>query len=131
MKKALLTLAASSILTFASATENGNTINATMSLMTQGMNQVQTGFLYSNRDAVKNGIEILENANAIFKKVDVTTFIKHNNKVQVTKNINKNLANNLEAFSKAVKAEDYTEATKYYGKVTSNCIACHRTVRGW
>ena len=129
MKKALLALAVSSIVTFASASEN--TINATMSLMTQGMNQVQTGFLYSNKDAVNNGIEILENANAIFSKVDVTTFIKHNNKVQVTKNINDNLSKNLAAFKKAVKAKDYTEATKYYGKVTSNCIACHRTVRGW
>lgn len=129
MKKVLLALAVSSMFTFASADEK--TINATMSLMTQGMNQIQTGFLYSNKKAVNNGIEILENANAIFSKVDVTTFIKHNNKVQVTKNINANLAENLAAFSKAIKAEDYTEATKYYGKVTSNCIACHRTVRGW
>lgn len=129
MKKVLLALAASSIVTFASASEA--TIKATMSLMTQGMNQIQTGFLYSNKDAVNNGIEILENANAIFSKVDVTTFIKHNNKVQVTKNINENLAENLAGFSKAIKAKDYTEATKYYGKVTSNCIACHTTIRGW
>jgi len=129
MKKVLLALAVSSIVTFASASEK--TINATMSLMAQGMNQVQTGFLYSNREDVTSGIEILENANAIFNKVDVTTFIKHNNKVQVTKNINENLAENLEEFKKAVEKKDYTEATKYYGKVTSNCIACHRIVRGW
>lgn len=129
MKKVLLALAVSSMVTFASASEA--TIKATMSLMTQGMSQIQTGFLYSNKDAVNNGIEVLENANAIFSKVDVTTFIKHNNKVQVTKNINKNLSENLEAFSKAIKKKDYTEATKYYGKVTSNCIACHRTIRGW
>lgn len=129
MKKALLALAVSSMFTFASADEK--TINATMSLMTQGMNQIQTGFLYSNKGDVKNGIEVLENANAIFSKVDVTTFIKHNNKVQVTKNINKNLADNLALFKKAIKAENYTEATKYYGKVTSNCIACHTIIRGW
>ncbi|WP_373070059.1 cytochrome C [Sulfurimonas sp.] len=129
MKKALLALAVSSMFTFASADEK--TINATMSLMTQGMNQIQTGFLYSNKEDVKNGIEVLENANAIFSKVDVTTFIKHNNKVQVTKNINNNLADNLAAFKKAIKAENYTEATTYYGKVTSNCIACHTIIRGW
>jgi diketogulonate reductase-like aldo/keto reductase len=129
MKKVLLALAVSSMVTFASASEA--TINATMSLMTQGMNQIQTGFLYSNREDVKKGISVLENANAIFSKVDVSTFIKHNNKVQVTKNINENLAENLDAFKKAVEKEDYTEATKYYGKVTSNCIACHRIIRGW
>ena len=129
MKKVLLALAASSIVTFATASEK--TISATMSLMAQGMNQIQTGFLYSNRVDVVNGIEVLKNANAIFSKVDVSTFIKHNNKVQVTKNINENLAENLLAFEKAVKEQNYTEATKYYGKVTSNCIACHRTIRGW
>lgn len=129
MKKVLLALAVSSIVTFASASEK--TINATMSLMTQGMNQIQTGFLYSNREDVTAGIEILENANAIFSKVDVSTFISHNNKVQVTKNINENLAENLASFKKAVEKKDYTEATKYYGQVTSNCIACHRIIRGW
>ncbi|MCW8838684.1 MAG: cytochrome C [Thiovulaceae bacterium] len=129
MKKVLLTLAVSSIVTFASADEK--TIKATMSLMTQGMAQIQHGFAYSNRMDVENGIKVLENANAIFSKVDVSTFIQHNKKVQVTKNINENLAENLEAFKKAVKAQDYTESTKYYGKVTSNCIACHRTIRGW
>ena len=45
MKKTILALVASSVLALASET----TINATMSLMTQGMNQIQAGFLYSNK----------------------------------------------------------------------------------
>ena len=129
MKKILLILAVSSIVTFASADEK--TIKETMRLMTEGMAQIQHGFAYSNRMDVEKGIKILEDANAIFSKVDVSTFTEHNNKIQVTKNINENLAENLDAFKKAVKAQNYTESTKYYGKVTSNCIACHRTIRGW
>jgi len=129
MRKILLALAASSIVTFASASET--TINATMSLMTQGMNQIQAGFLYSSKDDINSGIEVLENANAIFSKVDVSTFIKNNNKVQVTKNINKNLSKDLANLKKAIQSKNYTDATKYYGKVTSNCIACHTTIRGW
>ena len=75
MKKMILALVATSVLALA----NETTVNATMSLMTQGMNQIQAGFLYSNKEDIKSGIAVVENANAIFKNVDVSTFIKHNN----------------------------------------------------
>lgn len=127
MKKIILALAVSSVFAFASET----TVNATMSLMTQGMNQVQNGFLYSDKKAIAEGIKTIESANSIFTKVDVSTFIKNNSKIQVTKNINKHLTVDLKAFKKAVKSENYTDATKQYGKVLANCIACHKIVRGW
>lgn len=126
MKKMILALVASSVLALA----NDTTVNATMSLMTQGMNQIQAGFLYSNKEDIKAGIKVIENANAIFSKVDVSNFIK-NNKVQVTHNINKNLDKNIKAMKKAIAAENYTDATREYGELTANCIACHKIVRGW
>ena len=127
MKKVILALVASSVLALASE----STVNATMSLMTQGLNQIQNGFIYSNEKDVTQGIEILENANAIFHQVDVATFIPQSNKIQVTKNINKNLTADLKALKKAVAAKNYTDSTKEYGKVIANCVACHRIVRGW
>ncbi|WP_373001454.1 cytochrome C [Sulfurimonas sp.] len=127
MKKMILALAASSILALA----NETTVNATMSLMTQGMNQVQAGFLYSNKNDIAAGIAVLENANAIFANVDVSVFIKNNNKVQVTHNINKNVSENIKALKKAVAADNYSDATREYGELTANCIACHKIVRGW
>ena len=127
MKKVILALVASSVLAFASE----STVSATMSLMTQGLNQIQNGFIHSNDKDVAQGIEILESANAIFTQVDVATFIPQSNKVQVTKNINKNLTVDLKALKKAFSARNYTDTTKEYGKVVANCIACHRIVRGW
>ena len=127
MKKVILALVASSVLAFASE----STVSATMSLMTQGLNQIQNGFIHSNDKDVAQGIEILESANAIFTQVDVATFIPQSNKVQVTKNINKNLTVDLKALKKAFAARNYTDTTKEYGKVVANCIACHRIVRGW
>jgi protein associated with RNAse G/E len=127
MKKMVLALAASSVIAFAGDT----TINATMSLMTQGMNQVQAGFLYSNRTDVENGIKVMKDANAIFSKVDVASFIPHNNKTQVTKNISGNLTQNLQKLSDAVEKRNMSDATKAYGEVTANCIACHQIIRGW
>ncbi|MCK9474079.1 cytochrome C [Sulfurimonas sp.] len=127
MKKIVVALILSSVLGLAYET----TINSTMSLMTQGMNQIQSGFLYSKRDEVKAGVVVLENANAIFSKVDVSVFIKHNNKVQVTKNISSNLAEHLKALKSAIEKESYTDATKAYGEIIADCISCHRIVRGW
>lgn len=127
MKKIIMALVLSSALGLA----NDTTINATMSLMTQGMNQIQAGFLYSNKADVKGGIIVLENANAIFSKVDVSTFIKNNNKTQVTKNVSSNLDIHLKELKKAIEKESYSDATKAYGEIIGSCIACHRIVRGW
>ncbi len=125
IKKMLLVLATTSIFALA----NDTTVNATMGLMTEGLQQVQTGFVNNNKDEVVAGIAILDSANAIFSTVDVSTFIPNNRKVKVTKNISENFTTNIKKLKKAVEASDYTTATKQYGRVISNCMACHKAVR--
>jgi L-cystine uptake protein TcyP (sodium:dicarboxylate symporter family) len=126
MKKALLALAATSVLALA----NDTTIDATMGLMTQGIQEVQNGFINNDKKEISRGIEILHNANAIFEKVDVTTFIPNNKRGQVTKNISKNFSKDVKALKKSIEANDYNSAAKQYGQVISNCMACHKIVRG-
>lgn len=126
MKKVILALVTCSVLSIASET----TIDATMKLMQQGMNQVQTGFLLNSKKDIKAGIATLENANAIFTHVDVADFIK-SNKVAVAKNINVNLTKDLKALKKSVDASQYTDASKNYAKVLNECITCHTIIRGW
>ena len=127
MKKTILALALASTLSMATET----TITATMSLMSQGLNQVQTGLMYNNQEDIKAGISVLENANAIFKKVDVSTFIKNNHKIQVTKNINDNFDASLKKLKEDVNARRYGDATKSYANVMKNCLSCHTIIRGW
>jgi len=127
MRKVALSLAISSIALFASST----TITATMSLMNQGLTEVQSGFMHNDREDVLKGIQIIKNANSIFKHVDIATFIPNNRKVQVTRNINTNLDKNLKLLEKDVKARKYADATKSYAKVMNNCLACHTIIRGW
>ena len=126
MTKAILALITCSVLSIASET----TIDATMKLMQQGMNQVQTGFLLNSKKDIQEGIATLENANAIFTHVDVADFIK-SNKVAVAKNINVNLTKDLKALKKSVDASQYTDASKNYAKVLNECITCHTIIRGW
>jgi len=127
MKKVILALALTSVATFA----NDKTIDATMQLMKQGMEQVQKGFMYNSKSDIIQGIETIENSNAIFKNVDVTAFIPKNNKVRVTQNITHNLDSNLKSLKKDIKANKFADATADYGKVLNNCVACHTSVRGW
>jgi hypothetical protein len=126
MKKVILALVACSALSMASET----TINATMKLMQQGMNQINTGFMMNSKEDIKLGITTVENSNSIFTHVNVADFVK-SNKVTVAKNINKNLTKDLKAFKKAVEAEKYSEASKQYANVLNECMACHTIIRGW
>ena len=127
MRKIILTLAATSVMVLADST----TIDATMKLMKQGLERAQSGFVYNDKEELKRGIETLESSNAIFNNVDVSVFIPNNNKIQVTKNINKNLTKNLKALKKSIADEKYSEATKHYAEVVNNCISCHTIIRGW
>lgn len=127
MKKVILALVMTSVIALADAT----TIDATMKLMKQGMDDIQSGFLYNSKATILKGVDTVENANAIFSRVDVSTFIAHNNKVQVTKNINKNLAQDLAELKKAVSDEKYSKATASYGNVVNDCLSCHIIIRGW
>lgn len=127
MKKVIFALVISSVMALADQA----TIESTMKLMKQGMNQIQSGFMYNNKEDILQGIEILENSNSIFNKVDVTAFIPNNNKIQVTKNINTNLAADLKLLKEAIKNKNYSEATVHYGKITNDCVSCHNIIRGW
>ncbi len=126
MKKIFL-LVAMTVVIFAQE----KTITATMGLMEDGLATVQKGFLYNNHSDLIRGVETMESANAIFAHVNVSTFIKNNTKVQVTKNINANLKNHLKFLKKDIKAKKYTSATVSYAKVMSDCISCHTIIRGW
>jgi len=127
MKKIILSLALTAVASFSSET----TITATMSLMEDGLSQVQKGFIYNSQADIIRGVETIESANSIFTHVDVSTFIKNNSKVQVTKNINENLTKHLSALKKDVNAKKFTDASVKYAKVLNDCVSCHTIIRGW
>ena len=126
MKKVILALVTCATLSMASDT----TIDATMKLMNQGMEQIHIGFIYNSKEDIERGIETVENANAIFNHVNVADFMK-SNKVAVAKNINENMTKDLKKLKKAVNNAEYSDATKQYSKVLNECIACHTIIRGW
>ncbi|MBN2781813.1 MAG: cytochrome C [Campylobacterales bacterium] len=126
MKKVMLALVATASLSMASDA----TINATMSLMKEGMNKINNGFMYNSKEDVKAGLAVVESANDIFKTVDVKAFTK-SEKEQVARNINNNIEDHIKALRKAVEAGKYSEGITQYAKVMDDCISCHTIIRGW
>jgi hypothetical protein len=98
--------------------------------MEEGMNKINRGFMYNSKSDVKDGLSVVEGANAIFKTVDVKHFL-NSKKEQVAKNININLHNHLKALRKSVDADNYTQAASQYSKIMGDCMSCHNIIRGW
>ena len=127
MKKFIVLLFAGATLASASQT----TINATMSLMEQGMNTIQKGFFYNSKAMILEGSKVVSSANAIFETVDSKEFTNGNRATQVISNIHGNLAADLKEFDTEVQANKFSNAAAKYGKIVNDCVACHSTIRGW
>jgi len=128
MKKILLTLSA--LATFAFA-DNAAKITQTMAAMEQGMNTIQKGFFYNQKATILEGTETVINANSIFSKVDTQSFTNGSKATQVISNIHKNIATDLKVFKKLINANKFADASKQYGKVVNDCVACHTVIRKW
>lgn len=128
MKRLLLILSA--FATLASA-DSKQTINETMASMEKGMNTIQKGFLYNQKATILEGTEIVLNANSIFEKVDVNSFTNGSKATQVISNIHQNITTDLKQFKKVVNENKFADATKIYGKLVNDCVACHTVIRKW
>ncbi len=131
MKKIILATLMSASLLFASS-DDSVTINATMQLMHTGVDSIQDGFFYSDKQKISDGINMIENANNIFGKIDVKQFVKKENiSVQVVKNLSGQMDDNLKKMKKHVGTNNYSGTTKAFGEVIHNCVACHIAIRKW
>lgn len=128
MKKVLLILSALATFAFADAIK---TINETMASMEQGMNTIQKGFFYNQKATILEGTDMVINANSIFSKVDTQSFTNGSKAIQVISNIHKNIATDLKVFKKMVNENKFADASKQYGKVVNDCVACHTVIRKW
>lgn len=128
MKRILITLSA--LATFAFA-DNAAKITETMASMEQGMNTIQKGFFYNQKTTILEGTETVISANSIFSKVDTQSFTNGSKATQVILNIHKNIADDLKVFKKMINENKFADASKQYGKVMNDCVACHTVIRKW
>ena len=136
MKKILLSCLAIGTFGFAEGYTQGERV-LDMQKMAQAMHDIQAGFFYNNLDIVKAGAEDLKSAIVKIKP----TVKEVNNKDVYERWMNNNTAmtnrtqRKIENYSDVIIARfsdgDAKQSLQLYGKISSECIKCHISLRKW
>jgi hypothetical protein len=131
MKLVKITLA--SVLVAGSLYANEALQNA-MSGMENGLSNIQKGFLYNQKALIKNGVDQIKEANAIFKnKEDVAKYLPKakahfdSHALDAANQMN----NASDQMLKYLKDNEMAAAQLSYTKIINACGTCHALVRGW
>lgn len=131
MKLTKILMAGILSVTIASANE---TLNNSMNIMQQGIEEVQFGFINHNEEMIRKGIEAINKGNTMFSdealiKQSLPSDKKH--MVNVASNAAKRItedAKNMEAY---LNEKAYVKATEVYSDMLNACSTCHSIVRSW
>ena len=136
MKKAILTLSATTILVFAKPYTTDDRIRD-MQTMAQAMQDIQNGFFYNNYEMIKKGSLIL--ANTIEKiqppiseqeEKDVMTVFM-NDKVKFTNKVRRDIKRRIRMMLDRFKDGNPSQALSNYTNIANECMKCHRKLRHW
>ena len=108
-----------------------------MQKMAQAMHDIQDGFFYNNLDIVKAGTEDLKAA--IVKIQPTKTEMNNkdvyerwmNNNTAMTKRIQRSIEQKSDDIIARFSDGDATQALQVYGKISSECMKCHISLRKW
>ncbi len=136
MKKLLLGLIVTSTLMMAEGYKQGDRI-LDMQKMAQAMHDIQDGFFYNNLDIVKAGAEDLKAAIVTIgpTKTEINNKDVYerwmNNNTAMTKRIQRSIEQNSDDIIERFSDGDATQALQVYGKIASECMKCHISLRKW
>lgn len=108
-----------------------------MQKMAQAMQDIQSGFFYNNLDIVKAGAEDLKATIVKIAPIKKETEDKDvyerwmNNNTAMTKRIQRKIKQDADDIIERFTAGDATQALQVYGKISSECMKCHVSLRKW
>ena len=132
MKKYILGLAFIASLT--STTLAADALATSMADMRTGLQSIQDGFSYNNKDGILTGIAKVQQANEIFhnQKSAGQYLPKDKQKfARVSYLSAKTLNRSLEQMKEYVEINKIVEASENMAGVVHSCTRCHAIVRGW
>ena len=129
----LRNLLIATILTVTSANASDE-LQLSMYKMEQGMNQIQIGFIHHNKNAITNGIKMIDDGMKIYTKGDDFKQYLPEGKKHLS-NVAKNSARNVMASLNVIEAnidnKNVKRAAQAYGDAMNACAKCHSIVRTW
>lgn len=108
-----------------------------MQKMAQAMHDIQDGFFYNNLDIVKAGAEDLKSSIVKIRQTRTEVDNKDvyerwmNNNTAMTKRIQRSIEQKSDDIIARFSDGDATQALQVYGKISSECMKCHISLRKW
>ena len=108
-----------------------------MQKMAQAMHDIQDGFFYNNLDIVKAGAEDLKASIVKIRQTKTEVNNKDvyerwmNNNTAMTKRIQRSIEQKSDDIIARFTDGDATQALQVYGKISSECMKCHISLRKW
>lgn len=105
-----------------------------MSLMAQGMNDIQSGFMNNNVNLIRSGSKLVEDGNKLFSTQDVIKQYLPENKKHMTNTAKKHsdtIRQQLTVMSLKLDEKAYLKAGQAFGDMLNACSSCHAIVRNW
>jgi len=108
-----------------------------MQKMAQAMHDIQDGFFYNNLDIVKAGAEDLKASIVKIRQTKTEVNNKDvyerwmNNNTAMTKRIQRSIEQKSDDIIERFSDGDATQALQVYGKIASECMKCHISLRKW
>lgn len=105
-----------------------------MSIMENGMTQIQQGFLNNNLELVKSGSTLVKEGNKLFsdRKV-IAQYLPKDKKhmVNVAENAAKRIDLDVTVLELNLDNKAYINAANAYSDMLNACARCHSIVRSW
>lgn len=108
-----------------------------MQKIAQAMQDIQSGFFYNNLDIVKAGAtdlkETIMKIGPIKREIESKDVYERwmNNNSAMTKRLQRKIAQYSDDIVERFASGDATQALQFYGKVSSECMKCHVSLRKW
>ena len=105
-----------------------------MSLMQDGMTQIQQGFLNNNEKSVREGVQLVQKGNALFSDAKVIKkYLPEDKKhmINVAENQAKRITLDATVLNLNLDEKAYVNASNAYADIMNACSRCHAIVRSW
>lgn len=118
---------------FASANAS-DVMQKSMTIMSEGMNEIQSGFLNNKLAMIESGIKKVQQGNDLFRDEKlIAKYLPENKKhlTNVAVNASQRLTMDIEDLKLNLKEKAYINAANSYSDMINACSKCHSIVRSW
>jgi adenine-specific DNA methylase len=133
MKKILLSIVLASSMMFAQSTQDDTSRLENMQTLAQAMHKVQDGFLYNNKELIKEGALTILNTSSSIESKDLKKTLPP--ETAYAHKFAQKMASRTKAHAQgiidAIDNNDALAAMDEYLYVLRQCTSCHLRIRSW